>query len=399
VVAAAAMYVAMRNGYQSALMAPTEILAEQHFRTLKGLFDKFPADQRPYVELLTGSTRVTQRRPVLDGLQKGVVHILVGTHALIEDPVVFANLGFVVVDEQHRFGVGQRARLRAKARNIAPHMLVMTATPIPRSLALTLHGDLDVSTIDELPPGRTPVLTNVIRGDERERAYDTVRDAVAAGNQAFIICPLVEESETLEAKSAVAEHKRLQEMVFPELSLGLLHGKMPPRTKDRVMSAFRDGAYHVLVATSVVEVGIDVPNATVMLIEGADRFGLSQLHQFRGRVGRGSDASTCLLIADDVSRAGRERIMLMESTNDGFVLAQADLEMRGPGDLFGTAQSGYDLPLRVAALGDTRTLEQARFAAEALLAADPHLMHAEHAALRDRLDHFWSRAAGAGDKS
>ncbi|MCA1724356.1 MAG: ATP-dependent DNA helicase RecG, partial [Thermomicrobia bacterium] len=329
VVAAAAMYAAMRNGYQAALMAPTEILAAQHFRTLKQLFDTFPVGERPYVELLTGSTRVTQRRPILDGVQKGVVHILVGTHALIEDPVVFANLGFVVVDEQHRFGVGQRARLRSKARTIAPHMLVMTATPIPRSLALTLHGDLDVSTIDELPPGRTPVETRVIGGDERERAYDTVRDAVAAGNQAFIICPLVEESETLEAKSAVAEHTRLQETVFPELSLGLLHGKMPPRTKDRVMSAFRNGDYHVLVATSVVEVGIDVPNATVMLIEGADRFGLSQLHQFRGRVGRGSDASTCLLIADDVGRTGRERLMLMESTNDGFVLAQADLEMRG----------------------------------------------------------------------
>ena len=216
--------------------------------------------------------------------------------------MVFANLGFDVVDEQHRFGVGQRARLRAKGNGIAPHTLVMTATPIPRSLALTLHGDLDVSTIDELPPGRTPVTTNIVRGDERERAYDTVRDAIANGNQAFVICPLVEESETLEAKSAVAEHERLQEHVFPELSLGLLHGRMAPKTKDRVMTAFRDGDYHVLVATSVVEVGIDVPNATVMVIEGADRFGLSQLHQFRGRVGRGQDASTCLLIADDVSR-------------------------------------------------------------------------------------------------
>lgn len=399
VVAAAAMWVAMRNGYQAALMAPTEILAEQHHRTLKRLFEVFPKEERPWVELLTGSTRVTHRRPILDGLQKGVVHILVGTHALIEDPVVFDNLGFVVVDEQHRFGVGQRARLRAKARTIAPHMLVMTATPIPRSLALTLHGDLDVSTIDELPPGRTPVETHVIRGDERERAYDVVRDAVAAGNQAFIICPLVEESETLEAKSAVVEHKRLQETVFPDLSLGLLHGKMPSRTKDRVMSAFRDGTYDVLVATSVVEVGIDVPNATVMLIEGADRFGLSQLHQFRGRVGRGSDASTCLLIADDVGRTGQERLALMESTNDGFVLAEADLQMRGPGDLFGTAQSGYDLPLRVAALGDTRTLERARIAADALLAVDPHLMKQEHTALHDRLDTFWSREIGAGDKS
>ena len=399
VVAAAAMFVAVCNGFQVALMAPTEILAEQHHRTLKRVFDALPKEGRPWVELLMGSTRVTQRRPILDGLQKGVVNVLVGTHALIEDPVVFANLGFVIVDEQHRFGVGQRARLRAKARAIAPHVLVMTATPIPRSLALTVHGDLDVSTIDELPPGRMPVATYIIRGEERERAYDAVRDAVDAGNQAFIICPLVEESETLEAKSAVAEHQRLQEIVFPDLRVGLLHGKMPPKTKDRVMTAFRDGAYDVLVATSVVEVGIDVPNATVMLVEGADRFGLSQLHQFRGRVGRGSDASTCLLIADDVSRAGRERLALMESTNDGFVLAQADLEMRGPGDLFGTAQSGYDLPLRVASLGDTRTLERARDAAEALLATDPHLAKEPHAPLRARLDAFWSREAGAGDVS
>ncbi len=399
VVAAAAMYVAVRHGYQAALMAPTEILAEQHYRTLKRLFEAFPKEQRPLVELLTGSTRVTQRRPILDGLGKNVIHILVGTHALIEDPVQFVNLGFVVVDEQHRFGVGQRARLRAKARQIAPHMLVMTATPIPRSLALTVHGDLDVSTIDELPPGRTPVATHVIAGEERERAYDTVRDAVANGNQAFIICPLVEESETLEAKSAVAEHQRLQAVVFPELKVGLLHGKMPPRTKDRIMTAFRDGGYHVLVATSVVEVGIDVPNATVMVIEGADRFGLSQLHQFRGRVGRGADASTCLLIADAVGIAGRERLTLMESTNDGFVLAEADLRMRGPGDLFGTAQSGYDLPLKVAQLGDTRTLERARAAAESLLARDAHLMKPEHAALAAQVERFWAYNAGAGDKS
>jgi ATP-dependent DNA helicase RecG len=393
------MYVAFRHGYQAALMAPTEILAEQHYRTLKRLFDQMPKEQRPVVELLMGSTRVTQRRPIHDGLSRGIVHILVGTHALIEDPVVFANLGFVIVDEQHRFGVGQRARLRAKARTIAPHMLVMTATPIPRSLALTMHGDLDVSTNDELPPGRTPVRTDVINGEERERAYDLVRDAVADGNQAFIICPLVEESGTLEAKSAVAEHQRLQEVVFPELSLGLLHGKMPAKTKDRVMTAFRGGTYQVLVATSVVEVGIDVPNATVMLIEGADRFGLSQLHQFRGRVGRGSDASTCLLIADDASRVGRERLALMESTNDGFVLAEADLRMRGPGDLFGTAQSGYDLPLRVAALGDTRTLERAREAAENLLQGDPHLMKPDHTDLSARVDRFWARNSGAGDKS
>lgn len=399
VVAAAAIFIAFANGYQSALMAPTEILAEQHHRTLTRIFSALPKEMRPHIELLTGSTRKTHRTPILDGLSRNVVHILVGTHALIEDPVVFANLGFTVVDEQHRFGVGQRARLRAKGNGIAPHTLVMTATPIPRSLALTLHGDLDVSTIDELPPGRTPVATFIVQGDERERAYDTVRDAIANGNQAFIICPLVEESETLEAKSAVAEHARLQEQVFPELSLGLLHGRMAPKTKDRAMTAFRDGDYHVLVATSVVEVGIDVPNATVMVIEGADRFGLSQLHQFRGRVGRGADASTCLLIADDVSRKGWERLAIMEETNDGFVLAQADLEMRGPGDLFGTQQSGYDLPLRVATLGDTRDLERARTVAEELLAADPHLMKPEHTPLSDRLASFWSREAGAGDLS
>jgi ATP-dependent DNA helicase RecG len=395
VVAAAAMYVAKRNGYQAALMAPTEILAEQHYRTLKALFDAMPAGERPYVELLTGSTRVTQRRPILDGLQKGVVHILVGTHALIEDPVVFANLGFVVVDEQHRFGVGQRARLRAKARNIAPHMLVMTATPIPRSLALTLHGDLDVSTIDELPPGRTPVYTKVIRGDERERAYDDVRDAVASGNQAFIICPLVEESETLEAKSAVAEHKRLQETVFPELSLGLLHGKMPPRTKDRVMSAFRDGEYQVLVATSVVEVGIDVPNATVMLIEGAERFGMAQLHQFRGRVGRGGQASVCILLTDLPDPQSNERLRIVATTTNGLTLAEHDLRLRGPGDYFGVRQSG--LPeLKVARLDDAPLVEAARSAGAAVLDGDPELSEPLHAGLRAHLAAFM---ADSGDPS
>ncbi len=399
VVAAAAMYVAFADGHQSALMAPTEILAEQHHRTLSKLFAQFPKECRPHVELLTGSTRKTHRTPILDGLSRNIVHILVGTHALIEDPVIFDRLGLTVVDEQHRFGVGQRARLRAKGNGVAPHMLVMTATPIPRSLALTLHGDLDVSTIDELPPGRTPVATFIVPGAERERAYEAVRDAVANGNQAFIICPLVEESETVEAKAAVAEHERLQRDVFPDLSLGLLHGKMAPRKKNEVMTAFRAREHDALVATSVVEVGIDVPNATLMVIEGADRFGLSQLHQFRGRVGRGADASTCLLIPDDISKRGAERLGVMEETNDGFVIAQADLEMRGPGDLFGTQQSGYELPLKVASLGDTRDLDRARVAAENLLAADPHLMRPEHAPLAARLESFWSHSAGAGDLS
>ncbi|MDP9375516.1 MAG: ATP-dependent DNA helicase RecG [Chloroflexota bacterium] len=394
VVAAAAMLAAVAEGFQAAIMAPTAILAEQHWRTLEGLYGALPEEHRPAVRLLIGSTPAKERRAIAAGLADGAIDILVGTQALIQEGVEFARLGFATVDEQHRFGVVQRAALRGKGYN--PDLLVMTATPIPRSLALTLHGDLDVSTIDELPPGRQAIVTRAVGPEERPREYRAIREEVAAGRQAFVICPLVEESETVEARAATEEWERLRTGVFPDLRVGLLHGRMRPAEKDRVMAAFRDRDYDILVSTAVVEVGIDIPNATVMLIEGADRFGLAQLHQFRGRVGRGAAQSYCILVADTPGADGRERLEAMVETQDGFLLAQKDLEMRGPGEFFGTRQSG--LPeLKVAKLGDVRLLEAARREAAGLLDDDPELRHDEHATLRARLATFWQ--AGAGDVS
>jgi ATP-dependent DNA helicase RecG len=387
VVAATAMYAAVRDGYQAAIMAPTEILAEQHYRGLQRLFDVLPEEDRPAIALLTGSTTGAQRSSVYDGIRSGEVGIVVGTHALIQLGVEFARLGFVVVDEQHRFGVEQRGALRAKGEDI--DVLVMTATPIPRTLALTLHGDLDVSTLDELPPGRQPIETRWVRGRERLQAYRFIREEVERGRQAFIIVPLVEESEAVDAKAAVAEFERLGRDVFPDLSLGLLHGRLKSADKDEVMTRFRDGEISVLVATSVVEVGIDVPNATVMLVDGADRFGLAQLHQFRGRVGRGADKSYCLLVADDVNEEGRRRLQALVDSQDGFHLAQVDLELRGPGDFLGTRQSG--LPeLSVSTFADARDLERAREAAERVLDEDPGLTSAKYAKLAAKVDDFWS---------
>jgi ATP-dependent DNA helicase RecG len=287
----------------------------------------------------------------------------------------------------------QRAVLRGKGYN--PHILVMSATPIPRSLSLTVYGDLDISVIDELPPNRRKVKTFWLNPDERRRAYDFVRRQVESGRQAFVICPLIEESDTLEVKSAVEEHRRLQEEVFPDLHIGLLHGKMRPDEKDEAMSRFRSGEHHILVSTSVVEVGIDVPNATVMLVEGADRFGLAQLHQFRGRVGRGESESFCLLIAEEPSEVGRKRLAAIENTHDGFVLAEKDLELRGPGEFFGTRQSGVP-SLRLARLGDIKILEMARKAAARIMEDDPTLSRPEHQALLRNLDEFWQ---GRGDLS
>ncbi|MGH2487969.1 MAG: ATP-dependent DNA helicase RecG, partial [Ktedonobacterales bacterium] len=292
----------------------------------------------------------------------------------------------VVVDEQHRFGVEQREALRQKGYN--PHMLVMTATPIPRTLALTLYGDLDVSALDEMPAGRRPIITRWRAGAQRAEANRLIEEQVAEGRQAYIICPLVEESEALEAKSAVKEYERLRTEVFPDLRLGLVHGQLKPSEKERVMRAFRDGAIDVLVATAVVEVGVDVPNATVMLIEDAERFGLSQLHQFRGRVGRGEQQSYCYLLSQGESPTARERLSVMERTTDGFVLAEEDLRLRGPGDFFGTRQSG--LPeLKVAKLADTRLLVEAREQAEWLWQRDPYLRELAHAPLRERVFMFW----------
>ena len=389
VVAAAAAWVAIRAGFQVALMAPTEILAEQHQRGLEALFASLPEQLRPRLGYLTGGVSGAERARVYAGVADGSIELLIGTHALIQGALEFANLGFAIVDEQHRFGVEQRGALRTKGRNA--DVLVMTATPIPRSLALTLHGDLDVSTLDEQPPGRLPVETWWLRARERAKAYNFIREQVSLGRQAFVVFPLVEESELIDAKAAVAEHERLSREVFPDLRLGLLHGRMKPSEKDAVMRAFRVGEIDILVSTSVVEVGIDVPNASVMLIDGADRFGLAQLHQFRGRVGRGAERSYCLLMAGDVSDDGRVRLQTMVDSQDGFHLAQVDMELRGPGDFLGTRQSG--LPeLSMASFADVRDLEKARAAAEGILAEDPQLVTAKWALLAARVAAFWSTA-------
>ena len=388
-VAAAACFVAIQCGYQTALMAPTELLAEQHLGSLNALFSGLPEALRPRVELITGSTPATERRTVYESIREGNCDIAVGTQALIQEAVEFSNLGLAIVDEQHRFGVEQRAALRQKG--ITPDVLVMTATPIPRSLALTIHGDLDVTTLDELPPGRQPIVTRWLQGRERLDAYSFVRERVQEGEQAFIVFPLVEESEAVEARAAVDEHARLSSEVFPDLRLGLLHGRMRPAEKDEVMLAFRERELDVLVSTSVVEVGIDIPNATVMLIEGADRFGLAQLHQFRGRVGRGDRQSYCLLVSDKVSNEAQTRLRAMVDSDDGFRLAQIDLEMRGPGDFLGTRQSG--LPeFQLADFADLRDLERARDEAEHILQDDPELSRPEHRFLSARVDRFWSTA-------
>jgi ATP-dependent DNA helicase RecG len=325
---------------------------------------------------------------VREAIARGEVDIAVGTHALVQSDVEFSRLGLVVIDEQHRFGVEQRAALREKGGT--PHVLVMTATPIPRTLALTVYGDLDITVLDEMPPGRPEVKTYRVPPRQRESAYKFVRNKVAEGRQAYVICPLVEESESVQTKAAVQEYERLARDVFPELRLGLLHGRMTPSEKDATMRAFRDGELDILVSTAVVEVGIDVPNATVILIEGADRFGLTQLHQFRGRVRRSEMQSTCLLLFDEPSEEGEERLRIMESTLDGFKLAEEDLRLRGPGEYFGTRQSG--LPdLRVAKLTDVKLIELAKTEAGGILDVDPELESAEHEALRDQVKRLWDR--------
>jgi ATP-dependent DNA helicase RecG len=393
VVAAAIALVAMTSSYQTAVMAPTEILAEQHYRSLTGLYGALPEDQRPEVALLTGSTKAKTRRELLARLAEGGIDLLVGTHALIQDDVAFAQLGMVIIDEQHRFGVRQRSQLAEKSHGTLPHLLSMTATPIPRTLNLVLYGDMNVSVIDERPPGRIPIETRRYIGNERPQAYDLVRDEVDTGHQVFVICPLVEASDAVEAKAAVDEAERLQTEVFPELKVDVLHGRMPSRQKDAVMSAFRDREFDILVSTSVIEVGIDIPNATVMMIEGADRFGLSQLHQFRGRVGRGGSKSYCLLLADAVSPDGELRLETMVATDDGFALAQTDLELRGPGDfLGGTRQSGLpDLGFLIDAF-DTRLLDIARRTAETVLAEHDSVTWQAFPHLYPQFRAFWATA-------
>ena len=388
-VAATAMAIALEAGAQAALMAPTEILAEQHAGTIGGIL----GEER--VQLLTGSVPPGEKEAIYAALAAGTVDAVVGTHALIQEGVAFQKLGLVIVDEQHRFGVEQRAILRQKGHN--PHVLVMTATPIPRTLALTVYGDLDVSVIDEMPPGRQEVKTYWLDTRGRERAYTYIRQQVQAGRQAFVICPLVEASDQSESKAATEEHARLQAEVFPQLRLGLLHGRMKGEEKEAAMAAFHRGETDVLVSTSVVEVGIDVPNATVMLVEGANRFGLAQLHQFRGRVGRGAHESACILVADSATPEAEERLGAMTETNDGFVLAQKDLELRGPGEFFGTRQSG--LPdLKMADVMDLATLQQAREEAGLVFGEDPGLEAPEHRLLAWRVDQFWSHRGETSER-
>ncbi|WNZ23596.1 ATP-dependent DNA helicase RecG [Leptolyngbya sp. NK1-12] len=367
VVAVIAILAAIQSGYQAALMAPTEVLAEQHYRKLVSWFNLLHLP----VELLTGSTRMAKRRQILGQLQTGELPLLVGTHALIEDPVQFQKLGLVVIDEQHRFGVQQRARLQQKGDY--PHVLTMTATPIPRTLALTLHGDLDVSQIDELPPGRQPIQTTMLTGRDRSHAYDLIRREVAQGRQVYVVLPLVEESEKLDLKSAIDEYQHLQTDIFPDFQVGLLHGRMTSAEKDDAITRFRDNETQILVSTTVVEVGVDVPNATVMLIEHAERFGLSQLHQLRGRVGRGTAQSFCLLMNHSKAETAKQRLKVLEQSQDGFFIAEMDLRFRGPGEVLGTRQSGLPDFALASLVEDQEVLTLAREAAERVIELDPTL--------------------------
>ena len=391
-VAAYAGWLCAGSGYQAALMAPTEVLAEQHYKSLSALLS--PAGVR--VGLLTGSMTAAEKKKTRAALETGGIDFVIGTHALISEGVAFANLALIVADEQHRFGVAQRAALAAKSgAGTSPHVLVMSATPIPRTLALIIYGDLDVSVIDQLPPGRTPISTYVVREDKRQRMYGFVRKQVAEGRQVYIICPAVEEnpdaalpgeeSPALNLKAVKTYAEKLQREVFPDLRLGILHGKMKPREKENAMSAFSGGETQVLVATTVVEVGVDVPNASLIIIENADRFGLSQLHQLRGRVGRGQHPSHCVLITGTRSLEAMERLHTLASTTDGFKISEEDLKARGPGDFFGNRQHGLPQMKLADLAGDMRLLSETQEAARQLLEVDPHLTAPENRPVWERV--------------
>ncbi|MFN2413448.1 MAG: ATP-dependent DNA helicase RecG, partial [Pyrinomonadaceae bacterium] len=359
IVALIAMFAVAENGYQAALMAPTEILAEQHARNASRIF----AQSGYQVALLKGSMKAAEKRKITSSIASGDVQIVVGTHAVIQESVKFNRLGLAVIDEQHRFGVMQRSALRALGYN--PDVLVMTATPIPRSLAMTVYGDLDVSVIDELPPGRTPIKTVVVGEDQRKGVYKGIEREIKLGRQAYVVYPLIEESEKLDLKAATKMYEELRDQIFPHLRVGLLHGRMKTGEKDDIMQQYVSGELNILVSTTVIEVGVDVPNASLMVIEHAERFGLSQLHQLRGRVGRGSDQSFCVLLTDDKQTAvARQRLGIMEETSDGFRIAEKDLEIRGQGDILGTRQSGVEAFRIANIIRDLEILEAARDEAE-----------------------------------
>lgn len=388
-VALMSMLIAIDNGYQACLMAPTEILAGQHYETLRGMASQIGVN----VRLLTGSTKTKERQEIHEALADGSLHILVGTHAVLEDPVKFSNLGLAVIDEQHRFGVAQRARLWAKNHQ-PPHILVMTATPIPRTLAMTVYGDLDVSIIDELPPGRKPVTTMLRYDEQREGVYRGIGRQLAEGRQVYFVYPLIDENEKLDLRSLTEGYDLICD-TFSNYRVAFVHGRLKPAEKDYQMELFASGKAQILVATTVIEVGVNVPNATIMLIENSERFGLSQLHQLRGRVGRGADQSYCILMTKrKIAKETRERLELMTQTTDGFVIAEADMRMRGPGDIEGTMQSGIPFDLHIANLStDGQIIAQARQAAERLLDSDHDLQHPANRLFAISLKEAVSRAA------
>lgn len=383
IVALLSILLAVQNNFQGALMAPTEILAEQHYRKFKSWMDPLGLE----VSFLSGSQGKKERRESLERIKSGLTHITVGTHALIQEGVEFENLGLVVVDEQHRFGVMQRAELKNKGKN--PEILSMTATPIPRTLALSLHGDLDVSVIDELPPGRKPIDTRMLKGKDRAEAWKLLRHEINKGRQAYLVFPLIEESEKLTAKAATVEAERLQKNVFPEYKIGLLHGQMKPSEKEEIMQKFVNRELDILVSTTVIEVGVDVPNATVMIIENAERFGLAQLHQLRGRVGRGGEKSYCLLMSDKPSEISEQRLKIMTETNDGFIISEQDLKIRGPGELLGVRQSGLPDLVLADLINDVQILEQAREAAKLVIEKDNELKFTEHQFMKKELYNYF----------
>lgn len=365
VVAGIALFTVIKSSFQCAIMAPTEILARQHYNTLYQLLKNYGFN----IQFVSGSTPDSQKKEIAVNLASGTIDLVIGTHSLIQEGIKFKNLGLAVIDEQHRFGVKQRDILR---QNGTPHVLSLSATPIPRTLAMTLYGDQDLSIIDELPPGRKEIITRIVPEKKRIDAYRWIENQVLKGRQAFVICPLIDESDFLEVKSAIQEHQRLSEEIFPDLQVGLIHGKMKPREKDRIMNEFKENRINILVSTSVIEVGIDVPNSTIMIIEGAERFGLSQLHQFRGRVGRGEHQSYCFLFPHSDSMAGRKRLSAMVQHSSGFRLAEIDLELRGPGEIYGIKQSGIP-DLKMATLTDSKNISLAREAAQSIINEDPYL--------------------------
>ena len=388
-VALMSMLIAIDNGYQACIMAPTEILASQHYQTIIKLLTGIDLK----ICLLTGSSKKTSRKSIAESLLDNSLNILIGTHALLEDNVQFNNLGLVIIDEQHRFGVAQRARLWQKNLN-PPHILVMTATPIPRTLAMTLYGDLDVSVIDELPPGRVPIRTMHFTDSEKNKVFGFMRSQIAEKRQIYVVYPLIKESETMDYKDLEDGWDTISRAFPPpEYCISVVHGKMTSANKESSMKLFKDGYAHILIATTVIEVGVDIPNATVMIIESAERFGLSQLHQLRGRVGRGAEQSYCILMSSDkLSREAANRIEVMVKTNDGFEIAEKDLQLRGPGDIEGTQQSGIPFDLKIANLGkDGQIIEYVRNIAEELLKKDPLLEANENLLLKNELKRLFSQ--------